>query len=79
MKPALPLPADYADWLASLKSRIQGGQQSAARILPLPIGQQSADQLPTAPISQALSDQLPWFHIATLLTKPHDLEGGKPL
>jgi len=28
-KPALPLPADYADWLASLKSRIQGARQRA--------------------------------------------------
>jgi predicted nuclease of restriction endonuclease-like (RecB) superfamily len=29
MKPALPLPADYGDWLASLKSRIQGARQRA--------------------------------------------------
>jgi predicted nuclease of restriction endonuclease-like (RecB) superfamily len=29
MKPALPLPADYADWLVSLKSRIQGSRQRA--------------------------------------------------
>jgi len=28
-KPALPLPADYADWLASLKSRIQGARHRA--------------------------------------------------
>lgn len=29
MKPALPLPADYGDWLISLKSRIQGARQRA--------------------------------------------------
>lgn len=29
MKPALPLPPDYSDWLASLKSRIQGARQRA--------------------------------------------------
>jgi len=29
MKPVLPLPADYGDWLASLKSRIQGARQRA--------------------------------------------------
>jgi hypothetical protein len=29
MEPALPLPADYVDWLASLKSRIQGARQRA--------------------------------------------------
>ena len=29
MKPTLPLPADYGDWLASLKSRIQGARQRA--------------------------------------------------
>ena len=29
MKPALPLPADYGHWLASLKSRIQGARQRA--------------------------------------------------
>jgi len=29
MKPPLPLPADYADWLASLKQRIQGARQRA--------------------------------------------------
>jgi len=29
MKPALPLPADYGTWLASLKSRIQGSRQRA--------------------------------------------------
>jgi len=29
MKPALPLPADYGNWLASLKSRIQGARQRA--------------------------------------------------
>lgn len=29
MKPALPLPADYADWLTSLKSRIHAAQQRA--------------------------------------------------
>lgn len=29
MKPALPLPPDYGDWLASLKSRIQGARQRA--------------------------------------------------
>jgi predicted nuclease of restriction endonuclease-like (RecB) superfamily len=29
MKPALPLPADYADWLTSLKFRIQGARQRA--------------------------------------------------
>ena len=28
-KPALPLPPDYGDWLASLKSRIQGARQRA--------------------------------------------------
>ncbi len=28
-KPALPLPTDYGDWLASLKSRIQGARQRA--------------------------------------------------
>jgi predicted nuclease of restriction endonuclease-like (RecB) superfamily len=29
MKPVLPLPADYGEWLASLKSRIQGARQRA--------------------------------------------------
>lgn len=29
MNPALPLPPDYVDWLASLKSRIQGARQRA--------------------------------------------------
>ena len=29
MNPALPLPADYGAWLASLKSRIQGARQRA--------------------------------------------------
>lgn len=29
MRPALPLPADYGDWLTSLKSRIQGARQRA--------------------------------------------------
>jgi predicted nuclease of restriction endonuclease-like (RecB) superfamily len=29
MKPVLPLPPDYGDWLASLKSRIQGARQRA--------------------------------------------------
>lgn len=29
MKPALPLPPDYADWLTSLKSRIHAAQQRA--------------------------------------------------
>ena len=28
-KPALPWPAYYADWLASLKQRIQGARQRA--------------------------------------------------
>lgn len=29
MKPILPLPADYGDWLVSLKTRIQGARQRA--------------------------------------------------
>jgi hypothetical protein len=79
MKLALPLPANYGGWLASSKSRIQGGPQSTAQIPPLSIGQQSAAQLPAALISQVLSGLLPWFHLAILLTKPHNQEGGERL
>lgn len=76
---ALVLPADYADWLSSLKQRIRGARQRALLAAFPDIKGHSASNLkymcdfaqewPRRQIGQQSADQLPWFHIVTLIIK----------